>query len=273
MVLNYYFKELRKNWMIGVAPTILLGLLAILMAIIWPEFEEYLIDMEEILEADLYKALLSSGALELGMNSFEGFLGLEFSFFLVFFVIVIGVTQGASIVTREIDRQTIDIVLSFPIPRWQLVLEKFAVANTYTSVFPIIMGLFTTFGVVLAGFADDVNLVALWMGYILTWFLLYTTIAISLLCGTIFLRSGRSYMISGGILIIFLFMDRFGGLVETTRWMKDYSLFNYLEFSNIMNEVMNHSRIPIIEVVGVVCIGTLCLLAALFIFERREITY
>lgn len=273
MVLNYYFKELRKNWIIGIAPAILLGLLAILMALIWPEFEEYIIDLEELLQADLYQAILSSGALELGFDSFEGFLGMEFSFFIVFFIIAIGVTQGASIVTREVDRHTIDIVLSFPIPRWQLLLEKYAVANTYTLLFPIIMGLLTTLGVMLAGFADKVDLVALWSGYAMTWFLLYTAMAISLLCGTIFLRSGRSYMISGGILIIFLFMDRFGGLVETTRWMKDYSLFNYLEFSSVMNEVMNHSRIPIIEVVGVFGLGTLCLLAALIIFQQREITY
>jgi ABC-2 type transport system permease protein len=273
MVLNYYFKELRKNWLIGVAPAILLGLLAILMAVIWPEFEEYMIDMQELLQADIYQALLSSGALELGMDSFEGFLGMEFGVFLVFVIIAIGVTQGASIVTREIDRQTIDIVLSFPIPRWQLLLEKFAVANTYTLLFPIIIGLSTTLGVMLAGFADEVDLVALWSGFAMTWFLFYTAMAISLLCGTIFLRSGRSYMISGGILTIFLFMDRFGGLVETTRWVKDFSLFNYLEFSNVVNEVMNHSRIPIIEVVGVFGFGTLCLLLALFIFQRREITY
>jgi ABC-2 type transport system permease protein len=271
MVLNYYFKELRKNWIIGVAPTILLGLVAILMALVWPEFEEYMIEMQDLLDEEIYQAMLSSGALELGMDSFEGFLGLEFSFFLVFFIVAIGVTQGASIVTREVDRQTLDIVLSFPIPRWQLLLEKFAVANTYTLLFPIIMGLSTIIGVLLAGIEAD--LVALCVAYALTWFLLYTAMAISLLCGTIFLRSGRSYMISGGILTIFLIMDRFGALVETTRWLKDYSLFNYLEFSTVMNEVMNHSTIPIIEVVGVFVLGTLCLLAALIIFERREITY
>ncbi len=271
MVLNYYFKELRKNWIIGIAPATLLGAFAMLMAIIWPEFEEYMIEFQEILDLPLYQALLSSCALELGMGTFEGFFALEMSIFIILFIIAIGVTQGASIVTREIDRQTIDIVLSFPIPRWQLLLEKFAVANTYTLLFPIIMGLSTGIGVLLAGF--DVDLVALCIAFALTWFLLYTAIAISLLCGTIFLKSGRSYMASGGILAIFLIMDRFGGMVESTKWVRDYSLFSYLEFSNVMSEVMNHSTIPFVEVLGVFVLGTLCLLAALIIFERREITY
>ena len=267
MALKIYTKDMRKKLMGGIIPALLMGLLALYMAVIWPEMAEAMAGFEELMQSPIYQAMIGSGILDLELTTFKGVFAAMIGFYLLIFVIIMGMFKGTKLVSQEIEKETMDIILSYPIPRWRLLLEKFAVINTYSILFVLFTGLATAGGVAMVGI--KVDMVSIWITLGAAWFLFYTAYAISLLCGVIFLKSAKSLMAAGGILIFFLVIDRLGGAVESTEWMTNLSIFSLLDFTSIMSA----ETLPVVEVIIVFSIGTTCLIAALVIFERREITY
>lgn len=267
MVLNIYTKFMRKKLIAGLIPGLLMLLLGYYMAMIWPGMESGLEAFNALLESPLYKGIMGSGAIELGMTTFTGAFALMVGFYMLLLILILGMFNGTKIVTSEINRETMDMTLSYPIPRWRLLLEKFAIINTFSVVFLLFAGLGAIAGCVTAGIEAD--LFPIWNALGATWFLFYAVYAISLLCGVIFLKPGRALMAAGSILIAFLIMDRLGGAVESTEWVKDLSLFSLLDFASIVAL----ETIPFIEVIIVFSVGTTCLVCALVIFEHRQITY
>ena len=51
MISTIYRKELRKNLVMGLLPSAIMGGFALLMALIWPEFKDQAAQMEELMEA------------------------------------------------------------------------------------------------------------------------------------------------------------------------------------------------------------------------------
>ena len=267
MAFKIYSTDMKKKWVGGILPALLMGLLALYMAVIWPEMAEAMAGFEELMQSPIYQAMIGSGILDVELTTFKGVFAAMIGFYLLIFVIIMGMFKGTKLVSQEIEKETMDITLSYPIPRWRLLLEKFAVINTFSVFFVVFTGLATAGGASMVGI--KVDMVPIWITLGAVWFLFYTAYAISLLCGVIFLKSSKSLMAAGGILIFFLVIDRVGGAVESTEWMTNLSIFSLLDFTVIMGS----DTLPIVEVIIVFSIGTTCLIAALAIFERREITY
>ena len=56
-------------------------------------------------------------------------------------------------------------------------------------------------------------------------------------------------------------------MVESLNYLKKFTLFNYLEPAAILD----HGKLPLDELFVVAGVGTVALLAALYIFQRREL--
>ncbi len=92
--------------------------------------------------------------------------------------------------------------------------------------------------------------------------------ALSLLCGTLFLESNRALSASGALILAQYVMTRLGDL-GNLEFLKDLSLFNYLSTGAILQDggmIMN-------EFAVVVGVGVAALVAALYVFQRRELAY
>jgi ABC-2 type transport system permease protein len=112
--------------------SIAMFLLSLYMMTFYPSIEEGSMDMQEYVDnlPDSMKALIGG---EIDLSTIEGFLSMElFSFFYPFMLLAFGVTYGASFIGSEEENGTLDLLLSTPIPRWRVVLEKFAALVIFT---------------------------------------------------------------------------------------------------------------------------------------------
>ena len=101
-------------------------LLAVMVVSLYPMIESYsaIEDYMELLPEELLAFFTG------GINDFtspEGYLHSEL-FFLIFplLVMVFAISFGSSAVAGEEEQGTLDLLLSNPLPRWRMVLEKFA---------------------------------------------------------------------------------------------------------------------------------------------------
>ena len=108
--------------------TIILTLLFIVIAVMYsgmfPAFKE---PLEEMAGSGIFDSFSSFfGPSTFDMATYVGFLNLEL--YQIFWTLILGIVIGfiaASIISKEIEGKTIDILMSNPISRKQIVFEKF----------------------------------------------------------------------------------------------------------------------------------------------------
>lgn len=267
MTLTIYRKGLRKNWFIGLAPAVALGFLSLVYIAFWVYISKDAQAFIELFKNPAYSTILGNEITSINIATFTGFYSLEFFFTSNYILIIIPIFLGSNIISKEIDKKTLDIALSFPIPRWRLITEKFLVYNTYNLAYIILIAPITIIGVWLIG--ESMNYFSLIYSLIGLWFFFYAAGAIAILCGSIFMNSGRTYAACGTILIGMIIIDRIGGIITSLYWLQAGSLFHYLQGSQIMIT----GFLPLNEVALVASFGTLCFILALIIFQKREIIY
>lgn len=261
-----YFKFLRKGWLMAILPGAVMAVFGILMMLIWPEFEEVISDpaLIELMSSPIYTVLLGGS---FDMTTFQGFWAIELFTILEFLMLFLVVFIPVRLISNEVDKNTLDIALSYPIPRWQFLLQKYLVYLTQMFFIPVFLVLSALLGSIpLNETFDTAGLLLSGLG----WFVLFFSLgAISLLVTTLFLESGRSLAAAGILVFGMWILDRLSGLVESTKFLQNMSIFHYLT----PRRILETGEIPLAEFGLVVLIGVMALTAALYIFQKRELAY
>ncbi len=279
-VLTIYKKQLQKTWLFWIVPILLLVAMALLVVFIWPDYAPILAEFD-IIFADnpLFASLLG----ETNMGSFEGFISVEMFVVSDFVFMILILLFGTLVIAREADSGTLDVILSYPVPRWKFLLEKLLAIITLSLTFPILIWGVSTVGAAiiietnpeaLTEFNSEAFLLAL-LG---KWLVYMVFTCITILCSVIFMDTtktlGSAGLIVGGSWIL----ERFGGLIRTVSEeiadiMQGVSLFHYLDGATVMNALIKGEEYPLNELVLVLIIGFAALLLALGLFQKREFTY
>ncbi len=292
-----YLKGIKKNWLIGVIPPAFVVLFIPIIAAIWPELEAQADAFAAILENEIYKVML--GDLAEGMfTSWQGIIIMYIFVWIDFIMIFITIFMPVRLLSSEVDKRTLDVTLSYPIPRWRYLLEKYSVYVTYQILYPILVGsiliVFTEF----MGEEIDPGAVFLALsGVTLKFFALGS---LTFLCAVIFLKTNRAMAAAAGVVLGSYIGERIGMLVasavETTtfdikifdlqiiqchfnigEFVASLSIFHYLTAGNIQRwvtgtwEALFNNLVP--ELIIVVGTGLAALVLALYIFENRELAY
>ncbi|MHA2306079.1 MAG: ABC transporter permease subunit [Candidatus Hodarchaeales archaeon] len=278
--LTIYTKFLRKGWLLGILPGLVMFAFGLLMFAIWPEFELLLINnpaFNDLLDNPIYQALLG-GATD--MSTYQGFFTIELYTVVEFLMLFLAVFLPVRIISIEVEKNTLDIALSYPIPRWHFLAQKYLVYLSQMIFIPIaiiISAVVTTEGL---NYMSDEGLIVLatpaafnYEGLILSafaMFLLFFSLgALSLLAAALFLESGRSLTVAGILCIGMWIFNSIGGLVETLNFLQDLSFFHYLKTRVILDSgVLEFNDFFIVAFTGL-----LALIAACYIFNRRELAY
>ncbi|MHA2366103.1 MAG: ABC transporter permease [Candidatus Hodarchaeales archaeon] len=266
MSFKIYTKGLQKGWLIGILPAMLVGVFVLLIVSIWPEFKEEAAAMQDLLDNDMYKLMLGELGL-LNIGTFIGFYAMEIFTILEFIMIFFTIFVPARIVSSEVDQRTLDVMLSYPVSRRDFLIQKFAVYNTITLSFPIIILITTLLGTIFVN--EQIDYYPLILALIGSYLLFFTLGAISLLCGTLFLESGKSFSAAGGIIIGMWIIERLGGLSESLNFLQTISVNHYLNSGSIINS----ETLPIGDVFIVLMVGILSFITSLYVFEKRELAY
>ena len=263
--MRVFLKNMRKSLWGGIAPPALVSLLVPIMAGVWPSFKEQAAYFAEMLKSPIYRAMLGQLGL-IDISTWNGvfymYVGVTLEWAIVFVAIFIPVR----LITREVDKGTLDVMLSYPIPRWRYLLERFGVYLTYNALYPAFI--YALAVVCTNSMGETMDFAVLSYVMLGAYLQLFALGALSLLCGAVFLESGRALAASGAVVLVQYVMTRLGDLGPLD-FLKDFTLFNYMSTGTIMSL----GSLPTNELTVLVGAGLAALTLALLVFQRRELTY
>ena len=123
MLQNLLLKTLRDQRIAVLAYGLGLGALALLLIAIYPSFAASGAELEEAMKnlPDAYKAF-TGGVLSL--TEFDGYLVSQYLIILPLILAIFGIIEGTGALRGEEERGTMDTLLSLPISRSQVVIQK-----------------------------------------------------------------------------------------------------------------------------------------------------
>ncbi len=280
-MVHVYLKNLRKSWLTGLVPPLVAAAFVGIVALSFPTMIDTILERLGTMSSPIYKAILGDLGLEdLGLT-WQAVLFMYGGGTMNILVLFVALFIPARILSTEIDKNTLDVMLSYPIPRWRYLLEKYGVYITYSLLFPMAIVVFMigltlvmdmvypegyAYNDVVYHYVINTDLV---VNYALGIFLLLFALgALSLLCATIFLDSNRSLTAAGVLIGGQYMLDGLGGLLDPSGELgiQLFSLFHYFSLGTLIETGM----LPFNDIIIVTGVGILALLGALTIFHKRE---
>ena len=272
-MLTIYKKQIKKNWLYWVAPSILMAGLAALMAFIWPSFEGAVEAYEAIMSDPFIAGLLGEGASKLGISSFDGLIAMELFIMGDLIFIAFAIAIGILAVTREVDTGTLDMMLGLPVPRWKIIIEKLSAFITISFSYPLFIWIASAVSAAIMNI--EWNPVIFFIALVGRWLLLITLTCVVILISVVFMDTSKTLGVSALFLGGSWILERFGGLLrsaseELADFFQGISLFHYLDGAAVMGDMINGEALPYLDFIIVVGIGIIALVLSLLIFQRRE---
>ena len=270
-MLNVYLKHMAKKWKSILTPTLTIGLFVIMIAGLWPALSEQAEAFQHILENPMYQSILGSIG-NVYFTTWEGAYYLYIFIWLEFIIVFITIFTPTRLITNEVEKKTLDIALSYPIPKWRYLLEKYSVYLTYNLLYPIVImltGYLSTLALSSSNPEITMNYEMLFYASISVWLYFFALGSVSLLVSTIFLDSRKSLAAAGVLILGMFLLPRFAAAAESIEFLKYLSVFNYFSPGKIYAE----QTFLVGDFFIVFGFGLVCLIASLWIFQKRELTY
>ena len=272
-MLNIYTKQIHKNWFAWSLISIIMAAFSLLMALIWPSFEEMAEALEAMMQIDLIVGLLGEGV---HLTSLEGLLSSELFIMSDIFFMGLILLFSIQCIPREVESGSLDFMLSFPVPRWRFLLEKLFAFITVTLSYPILTAGGAILGAVVIGVEfQSYGLEAFFLGLFSRWALYITLTCIVILISVIFMDTGKTLIFGGLLLGGSWLLDTLGGLVliaDATigELIQKMSPYYYLDGPLIMKDILTDglSGFPLVEFLLILAIGVVAIFLSLVIFDN-----
>ena len=256
------FQTMREYWKITLILTLLFVGMAVMYAGMYPAFKDVMADLApEMMEQFSF----IPGAED--MASYIGFLNVEL--YQMFWILILGILIGfiaATLISKEIEAKTIDLLMSNPISRKQIVFEK------YLGLIPLILivnfaTMLAVYGVTLA-INEEINFGYLFMTHVVSIPYFLAVASIGLFVSVIIDEKIKASIIMIAI-IVGMFVFRSISLM-----IPDYEALGSISLTHYYNpyDILKEGNVDVVGVIVLVVVIIECLLAAMFYFDRRNIT-
>ena len=254
--------------------SVVLVLWALLVVWIYPSlgntgvnFEEYLDAMPEQLKAAMGVGGPDESALifQAGAFTYVGYLNIEYISWLPLLLGIYAVVYCGGLVSKEVERGTLDVVLSQPVARTTFLLSKLAGFMTLA----LAATAFSTVTVLLGGLTigEDVDVVNVLAVHAVSFLLVAAIAGYSTLASCVSLDPGRSLAVAGVLTALTYFANVLGSAIEAVGWLKYISLFSYYDSLRVLAEgAVNWAGIAVY--VGVFTATTA---SAVLVFRRKDL--
>ena len=255
----------RRNAIIGWA--IGLSMVPAMYVSLYPSFEEQLEGMKEILDLPIYKSM--------GMNfgTFEDWIASTVLLLIPIILSIYAVLDGTGTLAGEEDSGKLELVVTLPIPRWQIVTVKALAHALALFIILFIASLVST--AVFLGIKDQIAQDPLliegsdvFLGLMAAWPVVFGVGMISLFFGT-FCSTRRIAAMLGTVLVIAsYFGQNITGQIESLEKFQPLFIYKYYNATaTAFSEGQQTSDVITLFVIALVAFGL-----AIFFFQRRNIT-
>lgn len=199
-----------------------MGLLGLMYVALYPSFKDTL---NEALK-DFPEAYLKVFGISTGISGAAAFLNMEMFNLLAplalpFFTIL----MGARAVAGTEERKTLDLLLSNPVPRWQLVVSRYVAMASGLAVVLLMLTVLTWVAAPVMGV--ELSLGAVAQGAANLWPFCLFFGALALLCSSLLRRGAAATGITAGVLIAMYVLNAVGSVADSMKEVRRASLFYY----------------------------------------------
>ncbi len=262
---SIFSETLRRNWRGMIYWGLGLGLLGLLIMIIIPnvdflkQFESFLNSMPGII-----KALGMEDAAQ--MATPEGFISAGYFGRVILIIAVYAVLAGLNVTVNEEDAGIMDMVLSLPVSRRRIVLEKFA---AYALMLAGVVALGYV-GLLVGSFSSAIQLdmQKLIMGNINVLPSALLMLAFTMFAGTLFRRKNLATAVAAFFIVGSYVLDFVGGLASESpiAKLRVISFFTYYDNAHVMQTGINIGGAALL-----LGLTMLLVFASVRAFQRRDI--
>ena len=264
MLNNVFLKTLRDQrrslfyWGIGLIA------LAVLMVLFYPTIKnmpsiaQYFKELPEAM-----KEMFGTGIID--YTSPTGYFSTElFSMMVPLLLLVFGIGFGANAIAGDEEKGTLGFLLTNPVPRWRVVVDKFGVLTV--SMILLCLIFWVGLAVCVLGLGIDISLLKLAEATIGSLMLALVFGSLSFMLGCIKGSKGMSLGIASGLAVLSYLLNTLGGMVNG---LKDYRFlspfYHYAEPNTLANGI---SPVHILVLLGLVLVFFAFSIPA---FNRRDI--
>lgn len=267
MIGAVFVNTLRHGWRTMLIWGIGIGLISLVQILILPDVDalQQFAAIVETLPPFMLNALGGGDAAFLGTP--EGYLAARFYALALLIFAIYALNSGLSITSSEEERGILDLVLSLPIPRWRLIIERLA-AYALLLVGAVVVSLgFTLLSLRMTPVLqiDTARILASTVN-ILPGALL--VLAFTTLLGAIFSNRALAVGLAVAFVIGSFFIDFIGasasGLLTDT--LQRLSFYAYYDSTEVMKNGLQAGNMLLLLAAAAVCVG-----GSLWFFERRDV--
>lgn len=255
------FKDNLKTTMIL---TGLFGIMAVVYAGMFPSFKDLLTQMAESGGLDPFSSFFGPAALD--MASYVGFLYMEM--YQIFIIIILAIVIGfiaTSMISKEVELKTIDLFMSNPVSRKQIIFEKFI------GLIPIV--LIVNFVTMLAimittsAIGEELNFNYLFLTHLILIPYLIAIVSIGILISVIIDEKMKGAIIMIAVIIAMYSYQTIGQMISSLEFIKYFSLMHYTNAYDVL-------KFGNIEVDSLIILSTftiLVLIVTMIYFEHKDL--
>jgi len=257
-------QTIRDYWKSTLILTLLFSGMAALYAGMFPAFEEMMVEMGE-------SGALDSFAFIPGyedMASYVGFLNIEM--YQIFWVLILGIIIGflaASSIAKEIESKTIDILMSNPVSRKQIIIEKFIGLLPMVLIINFVAML--TIMMMTIAIGEDLNFWYLILTHLISLPYFFSIVAIGLFISTLFDEKMKASVVMMAIVVAMFIFDSISEMIPDYETLGLISLKHYFQPYNALKLGQIDATANLI----LILVTIIALIAAMFYFDWKDITF
>jgi len=264
-----FIETLRRNWRMALFWGGGLAFIAWLQIIILPNVDS-LQQIAELMESlpPIFLQMFGGSNDPAFLSTPEGYLNLRYASFIPLLLAVYAVMAGMSVTANEEDQGILDVVLSLPVPRWRVVIERFL---AYSLILCGIL-LLSFFGLLLGTAMTPLFAIPASKLFLATFNALPVLLAImafTALAGTILRRRGQALAVSAAFVIGAYVLDTLGKAAPESilNQLSKVSIFNYYDSTGIFQ-----TGDPVWGNIALLLVVALVLWAgAVWFFQHRDV--
>jgi beta-exotoxin I transport system permease protein len=255
------YQTVIDHWKTTIIITALFGAMAALYSSIYPSFKDMMPDF-----IDGFSDSMSwlPGIEEMG--SYVGYLNVEL--YQIFWMLILGMIIGfiaASIISKEIESKTIDILMSNPVSRAQIIIEKFLglipgfLMINFVTMF-VIMG-------VSIGIGEEVNFYFVFLTHLASIPYFLAIISLGILISTLIDEKMKSSLIMMSLVFVLYIFQSIAQMIP------DFESLGYISLTHYFNtfDILKDGKIDAVGMMVLLLISVAALLLSMFYFEHKEI--
>jgi len=257
-------QTIKDYWKSTLILTLLFSGMAALYAGMFPAFEEMMVEMGE-------SGALDSFAFIPGyedMASYVGFLNIEM--YQIFWVLILGIIIGflaASSIAKEIESKTIDILMSNPVSRKQIIIEKFLGLLPMVLIINFVAMLTVMMMTIAIG--EDLNFWYLILTHLISLPYFFSIVAIGLFISTLFDEKMKASVVMMAIVVAMFIFDSIAEMIPDYETLGLISLKHYFQPYNALKLGQIDATANLI----LILVTITALIAAMFYFDWKDITF